>query len=308
MPTYHLANVVDDYLMKISHVIRGEEWLPSLPLHVMLYRSFGWEDVMPEFAHLPLLLKPDGKGKLSKRDGDRLGFPVFPINWENIKTGETASGYREAGYFAEAFVNILAFLGWNPGTEQEIFLMDELITSFDLDKVGKSGSKFDPEKAKWYNHHFLQNYSDEKLASLFQPIVEEKGFMFPEEYIIKVCRLVKERANFIADIWDQSYFFFEPPKEYDEKLVRKKWKEDTPSLMIELRDLFLGLKEFTAEKIELSIREFLEKKELGMGQVMNGLRLCIVGSNKGPGMFDIAELLGSHEVAKRIDAAVEKLS
>lgn len=308
MPTYHLANVVDDYLMKISHVIRGEEWLPSLPLHALLYRSFGWEEVMPEFAHLPLLLKPDGKGKLSKRDGDRLGFPVFPINWKNEKTGETASGYREAGYFPESFVNILAFLGWNPGTEQEVFSMDELINSFSLDKVGKSGSKFDPEKAKWYNHQYLQKYTGAELAELFIPLIEEKGFMASEDYVSKVCDLVKERANFISEIWEQSYFFFEPPKEYDEKLTRKKWKENTPVLMTELKNLLISIKEFTAENIENAVKDFLEKKELGMGQVMNAFRLCLVGSNKGPGMFKIAELLGSHEVVKRIDAAVRRLS
>jgi len=308
MPTYHLANVVDDYLMKISHVIRGEEWLPSLPLHVLLYRSFGWENIMPEFAHLPLLLKPDGKGKLSKRDGDRLGFPVFPINWENKKTGEKSSGYREAGYFPEAFVNILAFLGWNPGTEQEVFSMQELVNEFSLGKVGKSGAKFDPEKARWYNHHFLQNYSGDELAKLFQPVIEAKGFMYPADYISRVCDLVKERTELITDLWQQSYFFFKPPTEYDEKLVRKKWKEETPELMREIRDIFLSMEHFSAENIELEIRNFLEKRELGMGQVMNAFRLCIVGSNKGPGMFETAELLGCHEVVKRIDTTIKTLN
>ncbi|MFC2128344.1 glutamate--tRNA ligase [Bacteroidota bacterium] len=308
MPTYHLANVVDDYLMKISHVIRGEEWLPSLPLHILLYRSFGWEKIIPEFAHLPLLLKPDGKGKLSKRDGDRLGFPVFPLNWSNKNNNETASGYREAGYFPEAFINILAFLGWNPGTEQEIFSLEELIQAFSIEKVGKSGSKFDPEKAKWYNHQYLQQYPAVKLAGLFKTFLIERGINANDYYISSVCELVKERANFVSDLWEQSYFFFEAPKEYDEKLLNKKWKNDTPLLMKELINIFSGINDFSVSELEKNIHNFLEKKGIGMGQIMNPLRLCIVGANKGPGMFEILGLLGKKEVISRVQTAINNLA
>ncbi|MCD4731614.1 MAG: glutamate--tRNA ligase, partial [Bacteroidales bacterium] len=227
MPTYHLANIVDDYLMKISHVIRGEEWLPSLPLHVLLYTALGWKDSMPEFAHMPLTLKPDGKGKLSKRDGDRLGFPVFPLEWKNPQTGEISSGYRESGYFPEAFINILAFLGWNPGTEQEIFSMAELIQTFSLERVGKAGSRFDPEKARWYNHQYLINRSNDELAQLYQPILKEKGFSANDDFVAKLVELIKERANFVKDFWEQSFYFFEAPVEYDAKMIKKGWKVNT---------------------------------------------------------------------------------
>ena len=229
MPTYHLANVVDDHLMEISHVIRGEEWLPSLPLHFLLYRAFGWD--APEFAHMPLTLKPDGKGKLSKRDGDRLGFPVFPLEWKNPATNEVSSGYKESGYFPEAFINILAFLGWNPGTEQEIFSMDELIESFSLERVNKAGSRFDPEKAKWYNHQYLQEKSNLELTQLFQPILKEKGIEATDEKVSKVIGLVKERVNFVKEIWDQSVFFFMAPESYDAKMAKKRWKENSPQIL-----------------------------------------------------------------------------
>jgi glutamyl-tRNA synthetase len=229
MPTYHLANIVDDYLMKISHVIRGEEWLPSLPLHVLLYRSLGWSDDMPEFAHLPLLLKPNGNGKLSKRDGDKLGFPVFPLRWPLDKNqDEIASGYRESGYFADAFTNMLAFLGWNPGTEQEIFSMEELIEAFSLERVGKSGSKFDPDKAKWFNRQFLQNKDNAELAVLFNEDLKARGIDVCNEYVEKVCALIKDRADFVSELWDQSSYFFVAPTEYDAKVIKKKWKEQTP--------------------------------------------------------------------------------
>lgn len=306
MPTYHLANVVDDYLMKISHVIRGEEWLPSLPLHVLLYRSLGWGNEMPEFAHLPLLLKPDGKGKLSKRDGDRLGFPVFPIEWKS-PSGEIYPGYRESGYFPEAFVNMIAFLGWNPGTEREIFSLDELINEFSLEKVGKSGAKFDPDKAKWFNHYYLQKKDDIELASLFQPILKGKGVEVSDEYVEKLCGLLKERVNFVSELWDQSHYFFIAPTVYDEKIIQKKWKDDTPIILSELKEKLSTIEEFKAEDIEKVFKDFLEEKNLRMGDVMNVLRLVLVGSNVGPGLFLIAELLGKDEVAKRIDNGIKEI-
>ncbi len=305
MPTYHLANVVDDHLMKITHVIRGEEWLPSAPLHVLLYRYLGWENEIPQFAHLPLLLKPDGNGKLSKRDGDRLGFPVFPLNWTDPKSGELSSGYREAGYFPEAFINILAFLGWNPGTTQEIFSVDELIKEFSLERVGKSGSKFDPEKAKWYNHQYLISKEIKEVAGLFQEFLKEKGITASDDFVEKICDLVRERASFIKDIWDQAYYFFQAPTTYDEKLVRKKWKENTSDLLNELLIDFEQTDEFSAASLHDIVEQFIQKKEIGMGQVMIALRLCIVGSGIGPDLFAIMALLGKEEVLNRIKAGVD---
>jgi len=305
MPTYHLANIVDDHLMEISHVIRGEEWLPSLPLHAMLYRAFGWEE--PGFAHLPLLLKPDGKGKLSKRDGDRLGFPVFPLQWKDPKTGEISSGYKESGYFPEAFVNILAFLGWNPGTEQELFTMEELIEAFSIDRIGKSGSKFDFEKAKWYNHQYLINKSDKELADLYVPYLDEKNITTDKEYIVKVCSLIKERANFISEFWDQSCFFFEAPQEYDAQMVKKRWKENSPQIMNELKEVLLEVDDFSSENTEMVVKDWINIKELGMGIVMSAFRLSIVGAPKGPHLFDIIGLLGKDETVRRIDQAVESI-
>ena len=307
MPTYHLANIVDDYLMKISHVIRGEEWLPSLPLHVLLYKAFGWENKMPQFAHMPLTLKPDGKGKLSKRDGDRLGFPVFPLEWKNPQSGEISSGYRESGYFPEAFINILAFLGWNPGTEQEIFSMDELIQAFSLERVGKAGSRFDPEKAKWYNHQYLIKKSNEELTQLYQPILKEKKIVFSDEYVSSIVGLIKERANFVTDFWEQSFFFFEAPVEYDAKMIKKGWKENTTEILNVFLSKSEGLEKYTFDKLEIAVKSVLEEKETGMGQLMMPLRLVLVGSGKGPGVIEIMELLGKKEVNNRIRTGISNI-
>jgi len=305
MPTYHLANIVDDHMMEISHVIRGEEWLPSAPLHVLLYRFFGWE--APEFAHLPLLLKPNGNGKLSKRDGDRLGFPVFPLQWIDPKTNEVSSGYREGGYFPEAFINMLALLGWNSGTEQELFTMDELIEAFSIDRVGKSGSKFDPEKAKWFNHQYLIAKSDDELAGLYLQILENKGIKPDYNFVKTICGLIKERASFVEDFWDQSFFFFQAPDSYDSKIVKKKWKENTPQILIEIINRFENIDTFIAENIENSIKDYLFEKNFGMGQVMNVIRLSLVGSNKGPDLFTIIELIGKKEVVKRVNSAINRI-
>lgn len=309
MPTYHLANVVDDYLMKISHVIRGEEWLPSLPLHVLLYRAFGWENKMPEFAHMPLTLKPDGKGKLSKRDGDRLGFPVFPLEWTNPDTGEVSRGYREEGYFPEAFINIIAFLGWNPGTTREIFSMKELEKAFSIDRVIKAGSRFDPEKAKWFNQQYLRMKSNEDLAELFLPILEEKRKSHDISYVAKVCGLVKERATFVHELWDHAWFFFQAPEKYDQKAVKKSWKEDTPGIMKELKQVLSDIKitEFTTENTEKKVKQWINDQELGMGEVMNPFRLCIVGALKGPHLFDIIKLLGKEETLTRIETGLQNI-
>lgn len=307
LPTYHMANVVDDYLMEISHVIRGEEWLPSAPLHVLLYRYLGWSEVMPEFAHLPLLLKPDGNGKLSKRDGDRLGFPVFPLNWKDPKTGETSSGYREAGYFPEAVVNFLALLGWNSGTEQEMFSMQELIDLFSLERVSKSGAKFDYEKGKWFNHKYLQEKPLEELAGLFQPILAEKNITADNDKISKIIGLIRERASFITDLWAQSSFFFVAPTTYDEKTVQKRWKQETPAQMKELIAVLVGIDEFTAERTEEVVKEWITAKEYNLGGVMNAFRLSIVGESKGPHMFDIIAVLGKEETIARLNKAIENI-
>lgn len=304
MPTYHLANVVDDYLMKISHVIRGEEWLPSLPLHVMLYRAFGWEEAMPEFAHLPLLLKPDGKGKLSKRDGDRLGFPVFPLQWVDPKSGEVSSGYRESGYFPQAFVNMLALLGWNPGTEQEVFSMKELEELFSIEKVHKAGSRFDLEKAKWFNQQYLRMQDDEELARLFIPVLEEKGIKSSFDSVVKVCHVIKERVNFVKELWDNGYFFFQAPQTYDPVTIKKRWKEDSPAVLTELGQRLSTIADFNHEEIEKTVHLFLEEKQLGMGVVMNALRLALVGKGIGPDMVTMMVLLGKEEVIARIETAV----
>jgi glutamyl-tRNA synthetase len=307
LPTYHLANVVDDHEMKISHVIRGEEWLPSLPLHFMLYEALGWKEEMPEFAHLPLILKPDGKGKLSKRDGQRKGFPVFPMKWTDPETKETFPGYKESGYLPEAFINILAFLGWNPGTEQELYSMDELIRSFDLDKVGKAGSKFDPDKARWFNHQHMMQKTDKELAELFMPVLKEKGIKASEDYVARVCSLVKERVYLIDEMWDQSYFFFQPPEEYDAKMVKKKWKENTPELLGELKDRLAGLDNFEAGPIKQTVKELTAEKEVGMGQVMLPFRITLVGTGMGPDVAEIAEMIGREETLRRMDMAIEKI-
>ena len=307
LPTYHLANVVDDHEMKISHVIRGEEWLPSLPLHFMLYEALGWKEEMPEFAHLPLILKPDGKGKLSKRDGQRKGFPVFPMKWTDPETKETFPGYKESGYLPEAFINILAFLGWNPGTEQELYTMDELIGSFELDKVGKAGSKFDPDKAKWFNHQHMMQKTDEELAGLFMPVLKEKGIEASKEYVARVCSLVKERVYLIDEMWDQSYFFFQPPEAYDAKMVKKKWKENTPELMGELKERLAKVESFKAGPIKQTVKELTTEKEVGMGQVMLPFRITLVGTGMGPDVAEIAEMIGRDETLQRMEKAIEKI-
>ncbi len=302
MPTYHLANVVDDHLMEISHVIRGEEWLPSLPLHVLLYRSFGWES--PVFAHLPLILKPEGSGKLSKRDGDRLGFPVFPTNWKDPDSAEVYSGYRESGYFPEAVINMLALLGWNPGTEQEIFSMDELISNFSLERVGKSGSRFDPDKARWFNHQYLVKKSDAELAKEYLPILLEKGISAEVAYIEKIVGLIKERANFVKDFWEQSFFFFTPPEDYDPGTVKKRWKEQTPVILRDFGSLLGKQDELSSEIVHSLAENFCSEREIGMGQLMTPLRLCIVGGNYGPDLSVICGFLGKDEVISRIGKAL----
>ncbi len=308
MPTYHLANIVDDHLMKISHVIRGEEWLPSCPLHVMLYKAFGWEKSMPEFAHLPLLLKPDGNGKLSKRDGDRLGFPVFPLQWTDPKTGDISSGYRESGYLPEAVINILALLGWNSGTEQEIFTLDELIDIFSIERISKSGAKFDLEKAKWFNHQYLQLMPNNKIAEQYLSILKEKNIDFSIEYVEKVVGLVKERCNFVVDLWEQSSFFFERPETYDEKVIKKRWKEDTAQRLNEIAEILNSIEDFNVEKTEHEVHSFIEERELNMGQIMNCLRLSLVGAGKGPSLFEIICLIGQEETIERIKTAIEKIN
>ncbi len=304
MPTYHLANVVDDYLMKISHVIRGEEWLPSLPLHISLYKAFGWEEDMPEFAHLPLILKPDGKGKLSKRDGERGGFPVFPLEWKDPLSGEISPGYRESGYFPEACINILAFLGWNPGTEKEVYTVDELVEDFELSRVGKSGSKFDPFKARWYNHQYLQQKPDRGLVPGFQSILKRKGIESGDEYVKNVIALVKERADFIGDLWDHSDFFFIRPEVYDEKVVKKRWNDSTGKMILSLADELEKISPFDEATLDEVVHAWIEKQELNTGAVMNAWRLSLVGTSKGPGLFAIAALLGREETVTRMKTAV----
>lgn len=307
LPTYHLANIVDDHLMEITHVIRGEEWLPSAPLHVLLYRAFGWQDTMPQFAHLPLLLKPDGKGKLSKRDGDRLGFPVFPLEWHDPKTGEVSRGYREDGYFPEAVINFLALLGWNPGTEQEMMSMDELVKLFDITKCNKAGAKFDYVKGTWFNHEYMLQKSNEEVAALFAPIVKEHGVEESMERITKVVSLMKSRVNFVKELWPLCSFFFEAPTEYDEKTIRKRWKENSAQVMTELVDVLEGIDDFSIEGQEPIVEKWIEEKEYKLGDVMNAFRLTLVGEGKGPGMFDISAFLGKAETLKRLRKAVEVL-
>jgi glutamyl-tRNA synthetase len=307
LPTYHLANIVDDHLMEISHVIRGEEWLPSAPLHVLLYRAFGWEDTMPRFAHLPLLLKPEGKGKLSKRDGDRLGFPVFPLEWHDPKTGEVSSGYRESGYFPEAVVNFLALLGWNPGTEQELFSLEELVEVFDISKCSKSGAKFDYQKGIWFNHEYILRKSNEEIADLFAPIVANNGVDESMERIRTVVSLMKDRVSFVRELWDLCSFFFLPPTEYDEKTVRKRWKEYSAQQMTELAEVLEGIDDFSVEGQEPVVMKWVEDKGYKLGDIMNAFRLALVGIGKGPGMFDISAFLGKEETLRRLRRAVEIL-
>ncbi|MBQ2494937.1 MAG: glutamate--tRNA ligase [Prevotella sp.] len=307
LPTYHLANIVDDHLMEITHVIRGEEWLPSAPLHVLLYEAFGWSDTMPAFAHLPLLLKPEGKGKLSKRDGDRLGFPVFPLEWHDPKSGEVSSGYRESGYFPEAVINFLALLGWNPGTEQEMFTLDELVEAFDISRCSKAGAKFDYQKGIWFNHEYILKKSNEEIATLFAPIVANNGIDVPMERVIKVVGMMKDRVNFVKELWPLCSFFFIPPTEYDEKTVKKRWKEYSAQQMTELAEVLKGIDDFTVEGQEPVVMKWVEEKQYKLGDVMNAFRLALVGIGKGPGMFDISAYLGKEETLKRLYRAVEVL-
>jgi glutamyl-tRNA synthetase len=304
LPTYHLAHVVDDHLMKITHVIRGEEWLPSLPMHVMLYKALGWESEMPRFAHLPLILKPSGKGKLSKRDGDKEGFPVFPIEWKS-PGGEISTGFRESGYFPEAVVNLLALLGWNPGTEQEIFSLEELVQAFSLERVNKSGARFDPEKAKWFNQHYLQAKSDKELTALYMEILKKNGIQTNLVIVEKVVGMVKERASFVKDLWEQSSFFFIAPKEYDETAKKKFWKEDTPKIVLMCLEILKQVTPFTSENTEKAIKTYVESNNLGFGKVMNPLRLAIVGAAKGPHLFDIFEIIDKKETIARIEKALQ---
>lgn len=307
LPTYHLANIVDDHLMEITHVIRGEEWLPSAPLHVLLYRAFGWKDTMPTFAHLPLLLKPEGKGKLSKRDGDRLGFPVFPLEWHDPKTGDVSSGYRESGYFPEAVVNFLALLGWNPGTEQELFTLDELVQAFDIHKCSKAGARFDYQKGIWFNHEYMLKKSNEEVANLFAPIVANNGVDETMERITQVVAMMKDRVNFVKELWPLCSFFFIAPTEYDEKTVKKRWKADSAKVMGELADVLEGIDDFSVEGQEPVVMKWVEEKGYKLGDVMNAFRLTLVGIGKGPGMFDISAFLGKEETLKRMRKAIEVL-
>lgn len=306
MPTYHMANIVDDHLMEITHVIRGEEWLPSAPLHVLLYRFLGWEDTMPKFAHLPLILKPDGNGKLSKRDGDRLGFPVFPLRWKDPKTGEISSGYRENGYYPEAFVNALAFLGWNPGTERELFTLSELVEAFSLDRVGKAGAKYDADKTRWYNQQYLRQQSDKKLVEQVTPLLKEKGWDTSRIDLLGFVNLMKERATFVSDMLEGAYFF-ERPQEYDEKTIRKKWKANSAEIVSQLIDELKAVEEFSAENIEKRFKAFLEKESLGFGATLPIFRVFVTGLGMGPSMFAICALLGKEETLHRLETGLAQM-
>jgi glutamyl-tRNA synthetase len=302
MPTYHLANIVDDHLMEITHVIRGEEWLPSLPLHFMLYRSFGWDS--PEFAHLPLLLKPDGKGKLSKRDGDKMGFPVFPLFWPY---GETAKGYREEGYYPEAFVNMIALLGWNPGTEKEIFSMEELIEAFSIERVHKSGSRFDPEKARWFNHHYLQSRTNNQIAFEFREDLRARGYHIDINELEVLVGMVKERISFVKELWDETDFFFKAPETYDQEVIRKRWNADSPVILSGLRGILENIEDFSPATTEKIVKAWIEERKYNTGSVMNAFRLVVVGASRGPHMFDIIGWIGKEETLNRIDKGLSVL-
>ena len=307
LPTYHLANIVDDHLMEVTHVIRGEEWLPSAPLHVLLYRAFGWTDTMPEFAHLPLLLKPDGKGKLSKRDGDRLGFPVFPLEWHDPKSGEVSSGYRESGYLPEAVLNFLALLGWNPGNDQALMTLDEMVNLFDIHRCSKAGAKFDYVKGIWFNHEYILKMSDEKVAEMFDPILKEHGIDVPMEKVVTVVSMMKGRVNFVKELWETCKFFFVAPTEYDAKTVQKRWKEDSAEMMTKLAEILAGLDDFSIENQEKVVMKWIEDNGYHTGNIMNAFRLTLVGEGKGPHMFDISSVLGKEETIARMHRAIEVL-
>ncbi len=308
MPTYHLAHIVDDKLMEISHAVRGEEWLPSAPAHILINRYLGWEADMPLYAHLPLLLKPDGNGKLSKRDGDRLGFPVFPIEWKDPATGEISSGYREKGYFPDAFVNMLALLGWNPGNNQELFTIEELIEAFTFERVSKSGAKFDPEKTKWFNQQYLRKRDDAALADMFQPVLTEKNIVAERTFVEKVCRLMKEKAHFVNEFWSLGSYFFIAPDSYDEEVVKKRWNENSKIFITELVSAFQSLENFNAAEAENTFKATAEKAGVGAGSVMQMFRVCLSGVGGGPNLFEVVELLGKEEVIKRLKSALEKLN
>ncbi len=311
LPTYHLANIVDDHLMEVTHVIRGEEWLPSAPLHVLLYEAFGWADTAPQFVHLPLLLKPDGKGKLSKRDGDRLGFPVFPLEWKDPKSGEISSGYRESGYLPEAVINFLALLGWNPGDDTEVMSMQELIDKFSFAHCSRSGAKFAFEKGKWFNHTYLQQTPDERLADLFIPLMEAEGVdmsSFSHDYVTRAVATVKSRINFVKDLTEQARFYFVAPTEYAAKDVRKRWSAETPAIMERLIEVLEALPDFSAATAEPAVMDWIKSNDLHMGNVMNAFRLAVVGECKGPHMFEITEILGKDETVSRIKAAIRNIS
>jgi len=308
MPTYHLANVVDDNLMAISHVIRGEEWLPSLPLHVSLYRAFEWEHLMPQFAHLPLIMKSTGKGKLSKRDGDKGGFPVFPLEWNDPGSGDVSTGYREEGYLPEACVNLLALLGWNPGTEQELFSLEELVSEFQLDKVGKSGSRYDHEKARWFNHQHLQMMPDSELIPAFSSVLEAKGITCDKEQLQMLVTIIKPRISFIHELWEQSWFFFKAPLSYDPAVVKKRWKEDTPDKLKKVAEALMQCEPFTTESVEIVMKGLITDNQWGMGAIMNAWRLLLVGAAKGPGLFDLAAFLGKDEVISRMNSGIERIN
>lgn len=305
MPTYHLANVVDDYLMKITHVIRGEEWLPSTPLHVLLYRFFGWENVMPRFAHLPLILRPDGNGKLSKRDGDRLGFPVFALNWKDKETGEESKGFRERGFLPEAFVNMLAFLGWNPGTEQELFSMQELIAAFSIERIGKAGAKFDFEKSKWFNQQFLHKKNGKELVELVKPVLKQQGVEKGDDFIERFCTLMLERVTFAEDFWTQGNYFFKRPETYDEKTVAKRWKPESKNVFEKLVNELSSLPDFTGAAVDKLVHDFVAANNLGLGDVLPVFRVMLSGVTQGPAVFDIASLLGRDETISRIQSGME---
>ncbi len=307
LPTYHLANIVDDHLMRITHVIRGEEWLPSAPLHVWMYKCLEWEDTMPQFAHLPLLLKPEGSGKLSKRDGDRLGFPVFPLKWTDPESGEESSGYRDSGYLPHAVVNFLALLGWNPGHNEEVMSIDEMIKLFSFDRCSKSGAKFDFEKAKWFNHEYIQTTSNDELETLFRPLLDEKKIIVSKEYARNVIGLIKNRAHLIGDLWDQGNFFFEAPTSYDAKTIKKRWKEETPQQITELIELIESINDFSSENQEAVVKQWIESKQYHLGNIMNAFRLALVGEPKGPHIFDITSLIGKEETINRLNKAVTNI-
>lgn len=310
LPTYHLANIVDDHLMKVSHVIRGEEWLPSAPLHVLLYEAFGWADTAPEFVHLPLLLKPDGKGKLSKRDGDRLGFPVFPLEWKDPKSGDISRGYRESGYLPEAVVNFLALLGWNPGDDTEVMGMNELIRKFSFAHCSRSGARFAFDKGKWFNHTYLQAKPDAELAELFKPVLRRHGVdpeAFGDEYIARAVALVKGRVNFTEELWDQANYFFAAPTEYSAKDVRKRWSAETPELMRTLAGMLEGAEDFAGAALEPMVMDWIRENGLHMGNVMNAFRLCLVGECRGPHIFEITDLIGREETLRRLRAGIERI-